>query len=151
VQHFFSNRSIGESTLEWRVGDYNQWKVRKLRDVQAIEQKALDKQSYLACGQDSCGLRLAKMMKVGPVNREIFRDLFEVEEENVKELPFNELDCHFCTLLMSNYIDSEYKTFGCANGHYFGIELEGERRIKILPFSQLMVIYCDGSAERGDF
>jgi hypothetical protein len=29
--------------------------------------------------------------------------------------------------------------------------LDKERRIKILPFSQLIVIYPDGSAERADF
>ena len=67
------------------------------------------------------------------------------------ELPFNEMDCHFCTLLMSNYIDSEYKTFGCTNNHYFGIMMKGEKRIKILPFSQLMIIFADGTAEKADF
>jgi len=62
-------------------------------------------------------------MKIGPVNGEIYRDLFSYETENVKELPFNEEDCHFCTLLMSNYIDTEFKTYGCTRGHYFAIEL----------------------------
>lgn len=61
------------------------------------------------------------------------------------------MDCHFCTLLMSNYINSEYKTYGCKNGHYFAIKLEGEKRLKILPFSELMIIYPDGSAEKAEF
>ena len=75
-QHFFSNSNIGGLTLEQRMSAYNEWKQEKLRETRAIERKAVDKDSYLACGQDSCGLRIAKMMKIGPVNREIFRDLF---------------------------------------------------------------------------
>lgn len=61
------------------------------------------------------------------------------------------MESHFCTLLMSNYIDSSYQTYACTKGHYFGIMLKDERRIKILPFSQLIVIYPDGFAERADF
>lgn len=58
---------------------------------------------------------------------------------------------HFCTLLMSNYIESEYRTFACSAGHYFAIQLDRERRLKILPFSQLIIIYPDGTPERADF
>lgn len=52
---------------------------------------------------------------------------------------------------MSNCIEGEYETYGCANGHYFGIKIVGERYLKIMPFSQLMIIYPDGSAENIDF
>lgn len=127
------------------------WKQAKLKEVRAIERKAEDRDSYLGCGEDSCGLRVAKLVKVGPVSGEIFRDLYEVERENVVELEFNDMDCHFCTLLMSNYISQEYKTFGCTNGHYFAIQLAGEHKLKILPFSELMLLYPDGSAEKADF
>ncbi len=61
-------------------------------------------------------------------------------------MPFNEINNHFCSMLMSNNIDAEYKLKGCANGHYFGILIDKEKRIKILPFSNLMMIYPDGSA-----
>jgi hypothetical protein len=52
---------------------------------------------------------------------------------------------------MSNYIEAEFNTYGCANGHYFGIRINGENKIKILPFSQLIIIYPDGSGEKADF
>lgn len=57
-----------------------------------------------------------------------------------------EMGNHFCTLLMSNYIDVDFSTFACANGHYFAILLQGKTRLRILPFSPLIVIYPDGSA-----
>ena len=38
----------------------------------------------------------------------------------MQEVSFNEYS-HFCSLLMTNCIDSEYRIFACANNHYFGI------------------------------
>jgi hypothetical protein len=58
---------------------------------------------------------------------------------------------HFCTLLMSNYIEGEYRTFACAAHHYFAIQLDRERRLRILPFSQLIILYPDGTPERAEF
>ncbi len=33
------------------------------------------------------------------------------------------MDSYFCSMMMGNYIDREYKTYGCSNGHYFGIKI----------------------------
>jgi hypothetical protein len=71
--NFFSDVPIGETTIEWRKEDYNRWKREKLREISEIERKALDHDTYLACGEDSCGLRLAKLKKVGPITQEIYR------------------------------------------------------------------------------
>lgn len=71
--NFFSDVSIGGTTIQWRKEDYNRWKHEKLKEITEIERKALDHDSYLACGEDSCGLRLAKLKKVGHITQEIYR------------------------------------------------------------------------------
>lgn len=43
---------------------------------------------------------------VGPVNQQIFRELYSIEKDNITELPFNEINNHFCSMLMSNNIDA---------------------------------------------
>lgn len=87
--NFFSDVKIGDTTAEWRRDDYNRWKQGKLKEILEIERKALDHDTYLACGEDSCGLRLAKLKRVGPVSQEIYRDLYEYEAENVEAASFN--------------------------------------------------------------
>lgn len=52
---------------------------------------------------------------------------------------------------MSNCIEKEFNCFGCLKGHYIGIKLEGETKIKIVPFSPLIIMYTDGSVEKADF
>ena len=52
---------------------------------------------------------------------------------------------------MSNYIDKEHETIGCADGHYLGIQMKGEHNYKILAFSELLIIYPDGTPVRADF
>ena len=70
---YFSNISIAQTDLLERKSVYYAWKVRKLREVEEIERKVQDNDSYLACGDNTCGLRLAKLKMVGPVNQQIFR------------------------------------------------------------------------------
>lgn len=88
-QNFFTNPLIAGMTVEQRKNNYNAWKIKKLKELKIIEDKALNHEPYLACGQDSCGLKLAKLKKVGPVVKEIYRDLFQVQQENVVPAEFN--------------------------------------------------------------
>lgn len=146
---FLGEGELAGRSAGWRREQYVRWKREKLAEVRAIEEKAVDHFSYLCCGE--CGVRLAKMTKVCGVTREIYRDLLEVEAGNVRQAPFNEMDSHFCTLLLGNYCDFSYTTWACANAHYFAIKIHGESRLKILPFSPLLIAYPDGSTERAEF
>ena len=61
-------------------------------------------------------------------------------------MDFDETSSYFCSMLMSNIVDGDFKTYGCCNNHYIGVKMDGETYVKILPFSELLVIYPDGSA-----
>ena len=91
------------------------------------------------------------MTKILSITNVIYRDLIDYIPEAVQQIEFDEMHSRFCTLLMSNYIDGDYLTYGCSKGHYFAIRMESQKRLKIMPFSDLMIIYPDGSAEKIDF
>lgn len=78
--NYFSNGPINGISAKDRLAGYNQWKRYKLRQVKAIEDKALNSDSYLACGEQSCGLKITKMVKIGSICNLIFRDLYQIEE-----------------------------------------------------------------------
>lgn len=65
VSSYFSDAAPGSE----RKSDYDKWKIKKMREINQIQQKAVNHDSYLACGEDSCGLKLAKLKKVGPINQ----------------------------------------------------------------------------------
>jgi hypothetical protein len=44
-----------------------------MREVRAIESRVYDTNSYLACGEGSCALKICPMVKVGPTNQMIYR------------------------------------------------------------------------------
>ena len=52
---------------------------------------------------------------------------------------------------MSNYIEKPFDTYACANGHYFAIKFQDESRLRILPFSNMLISFPDGSHEKIDF
>ena len=68
-QDYFSNINIAGTTFQHRMAEYNAWKLNKLKEIKFIEEKALNHEAYLACGEDSCGLKIAKMRKVGGISK----------------------------------------------------------------------------------
>jgi hypothetical protein len=67
-QNFFSDLQIEGISLTDRIREYSIWKYHKLKEIRNIERKALDKETYLACGEESCGLRICSLYKVGPIH-----------------------------------------------------------------------------------
>ena len=70
---YFSDRYPSELTREERYNDYIQWKLNKLKNVRAIENKANNHDAYLICGVDDCKLKVAKMTKIGGINDQYYR------------------------------------------------------------------------------
>lgn len=87
------------------------------------------------------------MNKVGPINGQYFRELFEYLSDNVQPLVYNELGDYFCSMLMTIYMEKEYDVYGCKNGHHLAIKFKDEKRLKILAFSPLNILYTDGTLE----
>jgi hypothetical protein len=54
-------------------------------------------------------------------------------------------------MLLSNYIEFEFKVYACANGHEFAIRNVKEKNLRILAFSNLLYLYPDGTVDRADF
>jgi hypothetical protein len=95
----------------------------------------------------TCQVKIAKLNKVGPISNQYFRELFEYIGDNVKLLDYNELGDYFCSMLMTIYIEKEYDVFGCKNGHYLALKLKDDKRLKILTFSPISIVYTDGTIE----
>jgi hypothetical protein len=142
---YFSSSFQSEVSREERLRKYEEWKVAKFHSVVALEQLATDHSPYLICS--TCHLKISKLNNVGPITNQYFRDLFEHLPCNVQPLAYNELGDYFCSMLMTIYIEKEYDVYGCKNGHYLAIKLKDEKRLKILTFSPIAILYTDGSLE----
>ena len=87
--NFFSGDARGGPSREQIEESYLAWKSRKVREVESIQMTAEDHDTYLACGQNSCGLKICKLKRVGQITQEIYRDLVMPEKQNLKKLKFN--------------------------------------------------------------
>lgn len=50
-------------------------------------------------------------------------------------------------MLMTVFIDKEYDVYSCKNDHILALKFKEERRLKILTFSPISILYTDGSLE----